>query len=173
MRQSRVILATLALLAVGVSSLFAADPIAGLWKQLNEKTGKPQTLVLLYDYQGKIYGRMLAIYNDDGVRIDETILAPKSHSVGIVGTPFECGMDFVYQLVDKGKTWEGLIVDPEAGKEYDCVARFDGAKLIMRGQLKGILKFGRNQTWVTATAADLPAGYTPENPMVPVIPKRQ
>lgn len=172
MKTLRITIAVLLLCLIGVSSVAAADNIVGLWKQLSEKTGKPESLVYIYPYQNKLYGRMLAIYKDDGLTMDETILEPKTRSTGIVGTPYDCGMDFVYQLADKGKEWVGLILDPGEGKEYDCRAWKDGGKLILRGQLKGLLKFGRNQTWIPATKDDLPAGYSLPDSFTPLIPKR-
>lgn len=173
MKQLRVAVAALVLGAVALTSLAAADNITGLWKQLNEKTGKAQSLVYIYSYQGKLYGRMLAIYKDDGATFDETIVSPKTRSVGIVGTPYDCGMDFVYQLVDNGKEWGGGIIDPGEGKDYNCRAWKDGVKLILRGQLKGIGGFlGRNQTWMPASTADLPPGYTLPATIVPVVPQK-
>lgn len=156
-----------------VSSAFSAEKITGLWKQLDDKTGKPQSIVYLYDYQGKIYGRMIASFDDETTAIKDTIYIKKEKTDKLVGDPAYCGLDYIYALADGGKEYRGGIMDPRSGEEYDCRVWKDGQRLTVRGQLKGLIKLGRNQTWVPASLADLPAGFVLPDPasFIPVIPK--
>ena len=37
---------------------FASDDIVGFWKTINEKSGQAQSIVAIYEFQGKYFGRM-------------------------------------------------------------------------------------------------------------------
>ena len=154
-------LAVLLFLGFAACATMAQD-IVGLWKQVDDKTGKPQTLVYLYRYQGKIFGRLIAAYDDKTGIIKDTIYIQKDKADKLVGDPPFCGIDFVYNIVEKGAGYRGSIMDPQNGDEYDCTIRRNGSQLIVRGQLKGLLGFlGRNQTWVATSFSDpdLPQGF--------------
>jgi len=173
MNSKRLIAAALAFALLGAAAASAAENVIGLWKSISDKTGKPQSIAMIYDYQGKLYGRILAVYNDETFVIDDTTAIRKYKADKLVGDPATCGLDFIYGLQDKGKEWLGLIMDPQAGKEYECKIWKEGGKLVLRGQLKGPIKLGRNQTWLPATPSELPAGYSipDSSTFVPVIPK--
>jgi uncharacterized protein (DUF2147 family) len=170
------LIAILALAAFAGAGLFAADNVLGLWKIIDDKTKKPKAIVHLYIYQEQVYGRMLATISTETGQIDDTILTQTFKAKGVAGQPPNCGLDLVYRMVDKGSEWRGQIIDPSPGDEYDCVIKKAGDKLDVRGQLKGIFGFlGRNQTWLPAGAADLPADFQIPDPatFVPVIPKKK
>ena len=156
------------------TAMAASDDILGFWKQIDDKTQLPETLVYIYNYQGKLYGRMIISYEDNGA-VKDTILVQKFKAEKLAGDPPYCGLDYVYQLEVKGKEYRGGIMDPRSGDDYTCVIKRDGEKLIVRGQLKGLGLFGRNQTWVRASAADLPAGFAMPDPalFIPVLPKKK
>jgi uncharacterized protein (DUF2147 family) len=157
-----------------VSALSAQESILGFWKQVDEKSGKPDSLVYIYEYQGKYFGRLIASYATDGT-ITDTILTKKDKADKLAGDPPFCGLDFVYNLEAKGKEYRGGIIDPRDAKEYDCRIWREGNNLIVRGQLKGLGFLGRNQTWIAASIADLPAGFPMPDAktFVPVIPKKK
>ncbi|HUW41536.1 MAG TPA: DUF2147 domain-containing protein [Rectinemataceae bacterium] len=169
--------AILALMVIGSVGVFAQD-IVGLWKQLDDKSGKPQSIVCIYGYQGRLFGRMIAAYDDATGKIKDTIYIRKDKADKLVGDPPFCGLDFVYNVVEKGSSFRGSIMDPRNGDEYDCNIKRNGTRLVVRGQLKGLLGFlGRNQTWVATTAADpdLPPGFVMPDPssFVPVLPRKK
>lgn len=166
--------AVLVLAAVAAAGVYAQDSIVGLWKQIDDKTGKPDSLVYIYEYQGKLFGRMIASYEDDG-KIGDTIYIKKYKADKLAGDPAYCGLDYVYNLELKGKEYRGAIMDPRDAKEYDCRVWKEGSKLIVRGQIKGLGFLGRNQTWVVASSADLPEGFQMPDPrtFIPVIPKKK
>jgi len=150
-------------------SLYAGDPIGGFWKAMDDKTGNPQCIVAVYEYQGKYYGRMIASYDDHG-KINDTIYAPKGRAPGVLGTPFYCGLDFIWNLRDKGEKYRGKIMDPREGGIYNAELWVRDGNLIVRGEL---LFFGRNEKWLPVFQKDLPKGFKlPDvKKFVPVIPE--
>lgn len=153
------------------SSLHAEDGIVGLWKSRDQKSDKPRSLVAIYQYQGKYYGRMLATYDDDG-EIKDTILKKRDKATGVVGHPPYCGMDFVYNVrkEEGSHKYRGKIIDPQKGKVYTIELWTRGETLILRGEM---WIFGKNIPWQKASIRDLPKGFSMEEikNFVPVVPK--
>jgi uncharacterized protein (DUF2147 family) len=137
------------------SCALIAQDISGFWKSIDDKTGKAECIVAIYEYDDKYYGRIIATYNDAGV-IDETIYAPKTRAPGVVGNPFYCGLDFIYNLEKRNSKFKGKIMDPQKGNEYNATLWVKDGDLIVRGEL---FVFGRNQTWIAAEDSDFPSGF--------------
>ncbi|MES2199893.1 MAG: DUF2147 domain-containing protein [Chlamydiota bacterium] len=163
------------LVLVSCSTETKQEDITGLWKSRDQHSDKPRSLVAVYKYKDKYYGRMLATYDDNG-NIKDTIIEKKDKATGVVGNPPYCGMDFVYDVQkeedsseDKIK-YEGKIIDPEKGKVYDAELWLDGNDLIVRGE---IWIFGKNIPWHKASKKDLPKGFSMGDikDFVPVIPQ--
>ncbi|MBU0928751.1 MAG: DUF2147 domain-containing protein [Spirochaetes bacterium] len=177
MRKLRLIaIATAVLIALGAVSAWAADDILGLWKIIDDKTNKPTAFVLLYSNGGKLYGRMMATISKETGKVDDTIDTMKFKADALAGDPPNCGLDFVYEMQERGKDWKGAIIDPGDGKVYDCTIKRDGDKLIVRGSLKGTGGLlGRNQTWLLANESELPPDFKLPAPasFVPLIPKKK
>ena len=119
---------------------------------MKKETGKPRSLFIIYEYEGKCYGRILALYNEEGV-IKETIEHPKERAAGVLGHPFYCGLDIVWNLKQDGSHYKGKIMDPEEGKIYNSEVWRSGQDLIVRGKL---LFFGRNDVWKEVLTSELP-----------------
>lgn len=136
------------------SGLFA-ETIGGFWKSIDDETGKPRCVVAVYEYKGLYYGRMIATFDDDG-KVKETIYAPKSRAPGVLGNPYYCGLDFIWDLRDRGSKYKGKIMDPEAGNTYNAELWVDEGNLIVRGKL---LFFGRSQTWLPVSKTDFPKSF--------------
>lgn len=169
--------ALLKILFCGTLAFFACSKmgsdkdITGLWKSRDQHSDKPRSLVAIYKYEDKYYGRMLATYDDNG-KIKDSIVDPKEKAPGVVGNPPYCGMDFVYN-VEKEKNkdkYKGKIMDPEKGKVYDAELWLEGETLIVRGEL---WIFGKNIPWSKASEKDLPEGFTMAEikKFVPEVPK--
>lgn len=133
----------------------AAQSIAGFWKSIDDETGKPRCVVAVYEYKDMYYGRMIATFDDTG-KVKETIYAPKGRAPGVLGNPYYCGLDFIWNLRDRGSKFKGKIMDPEAGSIYNAELWVENGNLIVRGKL---LFFGKSQTWLPATQADFPKGF--------------
>lgn len=159
------------LLAFSIQLIGQESDVVGFWKAVDNK-GHPQTIVAIYEYQGKYYGRMIANYDDQG-KVDDTIYHPKGKSPVLKGNPYYAGMDFMWGLTKEGSKYKnGKILDPEKGKIYNAEMWRDKGNLIVRGE---IWVFGENQTWPPAIDQDFPPGF--EKPdltkFVPVIPQIQ
>ncbi len=113
----------------------AAENIAGIYKTIDDETGQAKSLVQIYAHQGKMYGRIVKLFENQGAT-----------AVGIKGDPKILGLDIIWGLQDEGKRYEGgHVLDPTKGKIYRCEMWREGNKLIVRGKIG---PFGRNQTWI-------------------------
>ena len=137
------------------SLAFAAEDITGLWTTIDDETNEPKSVVQIYKYQGKVYGRVVKLFKNQ----DKT-------AVGIKGNPKIAGLDILWNLQDEGERFEdGKILDPAKGKIYSSEAWIEDGKLIVRGKIG---PFGRNQTWIK----NEDEGLKTENP-VPQIPEKE
>lgn len=157
------------LLFVAFSTFLIADDITGFWKSINDETGKAQCIVAIYEYEDKFYGRIMATFDEDQ-KLNGTIYSPKERAPGVVGNPFYCGLDIIWDLIDNGISYKGKILDPEKGNVYNSELWVENGHLIVRGKL---LFLGRNQKWLPVSDADFPAGFKKPNlaTLVPVIPR--
>lgn len=147
-----------------------AEGIEGYWKSLNDETGKTECVVAIYKYHDKYYGRIVATYDKEGV-MKETWENPKERAPGILGNPYYCGLDLLWDLKYSGKSYKGKVVDPQKGKIYRAEVWLDPKEnLILRGKL---LCFGRNKTWPPALESDFGKGFTKPDvaKFIPVIPQ--
>lgn len=148
-------------LAICSVSFLIADPAEGLWKSIDDKTGKVTALWKLSIQGEHLVGEMLAVVGKSADRLADKCKdsypgfpkAGKVNQMTLVGTPFMWG------LVKKSEgVWkDGYIIAPDNGKYYYCKVTFrakDGKKykvdsLDMRGEIG--LGIGRTQTWQRAT----------------------
>ena len=127
-----------------LGSVLMARDIGGFWQTIDEKTKKPSSIVAIYPYEGKYYGRIIGSYNEKG-EIDDSIYDPKGRAPGIEGNPYYSGLDFVLGAgYEGGGRFAGYVVDPRDGKMYDAELWKKGSDLILRGEL---FMFGRNEVW--------------------------
>jgi len=127
--------------------LFAQhEDITGLWKTIDDETGRVKSVVKIYIKDGKLYGDVVKLFrlpdedpdpvcdkcDDDDPRKDQKILG-----MTII-------TDMVYDKDDND--WEdGEILDPKKGKVYDCKLWVENGKLQVRGY---VLFFHRTQEWL-------------------------
>ena len=137
-------LGIIAVTIFATSSLWAADPIVGKWKTIDDETKQEKSVVELYLQDGKVYGKILQILQakDKGKVCDKCEGADKDK-------PTE-GMVIVKNMKNDGDEWAGgTILDPNKGKVYKCKMKTieSGNKL----QVKGCIAFFcRTQIWVKA-----------------------
>jgi uncharacterized protein (DUF2147 family) len=139
----------LAVLAVAMSMSSAwaddASPV-GLWKNVDDVTGKPKALIRITEDHGVLAGRIEKLYRaadmDQNPKCDKCEGANKDQPV--------IGMVFMSGLKKDGSDYSGgEILDPDNGKVYRSkVTLIDsGKKLSVRGYI-GVPMFGRSQTWL-------------------------
>jgi len=147
---------TLCLLIILCNFLSAEEGITGFWKSISDETGKTQTITAIYEYNGQLFGRIIVTFDEEGYPKD-TIDTPAERTTALLGNPFYAGLDFIWNLTEKGNKWtRGKILDPQQGRLYSCEMWLEDENLIVRGQ---ILFFGRNQTWCRVNPSDLPPGF--------------
>ena len=157
------------LLLILGSLIYGAEPITGLWKSVDDETGLPKSISIIYEKNGKVFGRILATFDEYG-QMHDSIMNPVEKAVNIEGEPYYSGLDFIWDMEDRGRRWRrGKIMDPEPAKIYSCDMWIDDGKLIVRGKIG---PFGRNQTWLRASVRnDLPPGFVLPQNLNPRIPE--
>ena len=160
---SKKVFLVLGVFLVAAVAAFAADPVEGFWKSVDEE-GKATAFWRIYDKSGTLYGEILKIVG----KPDDTIataakpsykdfpVAGRVNAMKVIGTPW------IYGLKKKNAgQWEGgSIVDPGKGDIYKCKITFrsaDGKKyptdvLEMRGEIG--LGIGRSQFWQRAQESE-------------------
>ena len=125
----------------------AATPI-GLWKTIDDETGKERSFVELRVVDGELTGVIKDIIPLPGDNPDQ--LCDKCK--GELKDQPVVGMRIIWGLTEEDGEWSGgLVLDPKNGKIYKCkiTPSEDGLSLEVRGYL-GVSIFGRSQTWYKA-----------------------
>ncbi|MGB2579046.1 hypothetical protein AAIR98_000965 [Elusimicrobium simillimum] len=160
-----------AMLTLTAVTLSAAE-MTGFWQTIDDKTKLPKSVVAVYENDGKLYGRIIMTYREDGKTIKETVAAPQTKADKVKGDPYFCGLDMIWNMtIDKnGKAKGGKILNPPEGKIYSSEMWLDNGELIVRGKIG---PFGRNQTWKRFDSAGFPAGFSVPDitKFTPVIPE--
>jgi uncharacterized protein (DUF2147 family) len=159
----------ISLFLLAAFALSAADDVTGLWRGVDENTGDSTMFTYIYEYRGKLYGRMVVTF-DEGIMKD-MINRPGDRAEKVIGDPFYAGMDIIWDMEDRGNKWKrGNICDPKEGKVYASEMWREGNNLVVRGKIG---PFGRNQVWQPVRPSDMPEGLDYGNPSSwrPVIPE--
>ena len=131
----------------------AAEGIVGYWTTIDDETKEAKSVVQIYEYQGKYYGRVVELLKD------------KDAKAKIPGSPKVLGLDIIWDLEKDDDTYSGgEVLDPTKGKVYGCEIWREGKNLIVRGK---IAFFGRNQTWLPNTTYKAPEDSAPPVPKKP------
>lgn len=123
--------------------MMQAKSVEGLWKTIDDETGKAKSIVKIYKSGGKLYGQVVKVLNKEPGEVPKcTACTGKLKNVNIEG------MTIIFGLELKNGKWQGSdgILDPEKGKYYKCKIWLENDdKLNVRGQIGPV---GRTQTWV-------------------------
>ena len=131
---------------------WAGDGVVGYWTTIDDETNTAKSVVQIYEYQGKIYGRVVELFQN------------KQAVAKLPDEPLIKGLDVIWDMEKKqDKYTNGQILDPKTGKVYSCDLWRDGDKLIVRGKIAFL---GRNQTWEPNTTfkPETTAKPTPKKP---------
>lgn len=131
-----------ALFALLVSFTMQAQTILGKWKTIDDNTGKQRSTVEIFEKDGKVFGKIVAI--TDPAKQDKVC---DKCSGDDKNRPL-IGLEIIKGLSKKGDKYEGgYIIDPDSGKRYKCYLELDDANTLkVRGYL-GMALIGRTQTW--------------------------
>ena len=128
-----------------MTSLALANSPLGQWHTSDEKTGELKSMVVIFEQQGVMKGRVEKVLRKDAdpaAKCDKCSDDRKNQPV--VGLEIIRGA----KKASGKNVWEdGEILDPENGKTYSLrlTPIENGAKLEVRGSFGPI---GRTQTWV-------------------------
>jgi len=114
----------------------------GRWKTIDDKTGKPKAIVVLYIDNGRLFGRVEATLDPNGKKICD-LCKDERRNQPIVG------MVILRGLAAHGEEYSGGdILDPDNGSVYRCKLHLQngGQQLSVRGYI-GFSLLGRSQVW--------------------------
>ena len=144
-------LSLLALTALLPADQAPTNTPIGYWKTIDDKTGKPRSIVKIFEVNGELRGRiekLLDVPSGEKPRTCDKCPGDKK------GKPI-LGLEFLWGFKRDGATWgEGAVLDPEEGKVYKAnLDVLDGGKrLKLFGFVRVLVKIGRSQTWTRVDA---------------------
>lgn len=142
------------LLTLSLLAAIAATPLAmaqdgspvGLWKTIDDASGKPTALIRITEQQGELQGKIEKLFRapneDQNPKCVQCTDARKDQPI--------VGMTIVSGLKKTGDEYTGgEILDPKNGKVYKSklTVREGGKKVEVRGFI-GMPMFGRSQVWL-------------------------
>ena len=118
------------------------NSVLGKWKSIDDDTGKEMGVVLIYEENGKIYGKVIEITKPEDRDKLCNDCAGEDKNKPILG------LTVIRGLTKDGHEYSGgKILDPKHGKYYKCYINLENPdKLKVRGYI-GISLFGRTQYW--------------------------
>jgi len=120
-----------------------SQSIFGLWKTIDDETGKEKSIVEIYQSKdGKAFAKIIQLLEKD----KENKLCKNCKGLN-KNKPIK-GMVIINGLTKDGSEWnEAKILDPKTGKEYKCtISLEEPTKLKVRGYI-GFSFIGRTQYW--------------------------
>lgn len=135
----------IAMAAILQTAVWAESGVTGTWKTIDDKTGQPKALVQIEERGGKLYGKILQLFNPSRPNPTcDKCQGPRK------GKPIT-GMTILSDLkpASNGEWDKGEILDPQSGNTYRCKLRLieGGSKLDVRGYI-GVSALGRSQIWI-------------------------
>lgn len=129
----------------------AQTSIVGLWKTIDDETGKPKSLVRITEANGEYQGKIEKLFRtpdqDQNPKCEKCEDARKDQP--FIGLTVITGM----KKDKEGEYSGGQILDPNNGKIYKSkMSLKEDGKLDMRGYV-GMPMLGRTQTWVREETA--------------------
>ena len=136
----------LAIAAMAALPAFAQDTPVGLWKNMDDVSGKPKALIRITETNGVLEGKIEKLFR--GEKEEQNPVCDKC-SDARKNQPI-IGMTMLTGLKKDGAEYTGgEILDPNNGKVYRSKLKVadGGKKLEVRGYI-GMPLLGRSQTWV-------------------------
>lgn len=133
-------------LTLGSLGVWAEQPSpVGIWKTIDDKSGKPKSLIRISEVNGELRGTLEKLYREPG--------EDPNPKCGKCEGPLKdqpiIGMTILTGMKKDGDEYSGgQIIDPATGKSYKSKMSVvgGGKKLDVRGYI-GVPMLGRTQTW--------------------------
>jgi len=146
MRKNIISIVLVTLFALFSFSAHAQETPVGLWKNIDDVTGKPKGLIHITEKDGVFSGTIEKLFR--GPEEEQNPLCTKCSGANkdkpIIGMVILTGLK-----KDGDEYTGGTILDPHNGTVYKSKLKLEdgGKKLKMRGYI-GFSLFGRTQTWI-------------------------
>lgn len=118
----------------------------GIWKTIDDETGKAKSLVQIWIDNGELKGKIIELIEPEEANPKCTECEGELKDAPIIG------LQFIWGLKEEDGVWDnGNILDPNNGSVYSSKIEVieDGAKLDVRGYI-GFAFAGRSQVWEKA-----------------------
>jgi uncharacterized protein (DUF2147 family) len=122
-----------------------ASPV-GYWKTIDDKSGKPRSIVKIWEQDRELRGRIERLIREPNEeqepRCDKC--EGERHNKKILG------MEFLWGFKRERDGWsDGWVLDPKNGNVYHATLQLieGGATLRLFGYIRVVFKIGRSQTW--------------------------
>jgi uncharacterized protein (DUF2147 family) len=118
----------------------------GRWRTVDDATGKVNSVVVVWEQGGKLYGKIEKLVDPEPQDPDPRC----TRCEGEMKDRPLVGLRILWDLKKDGNQWSGgKILDPDNGKTYRCSIAVEdgGAKLKVRGFI-GLSLLGRTQHWL-------------------------
>ena len=118
----------------------------GRWKTVDDVTGKANSVVRIWEDDGKLYGRVEKLIDGDPNDPDPRCI----RCSGNLKDQRLVGLRILWDLTPDGNRWTGgEILDPDTGRIYKCTITLDngGRRLKVRGFI-GFSLLGRTEYWL-------------------------
>jgi uncharacterized protein (DUF2147 family) len=116
--------------------------IVGRWTTIDDETGKPKSIVEIFENGGKFYGKIVKLINPENGPDPVCDQCPEDddrYNKKIIG------MEIIRNMKKDGDEFgDGTILDPKVGKIYRCRLWLENDVLKVRGYWG---PFYRTQTW--------------------------
>jgi len=146
---SRLTLAAGLLLVAG-SAFAASDTPVGTWKQIDDETHQPKSIIEITDNNGELQAHIVKLLNrsPEDIARDGAVALCKKCDGARHDQPIE-GMNIMWGVSKDDDVWDGgKILDPKSGKVYKVRLKLldGGQKLDVHGYI-GFALLGRSQVW--------------------------
>ncbi|QRX80923.1 DUF2147 domain-containing protein [Glaciimonas sp. PAMC28666] len=133
-------------LLLTISAVAQTTSPVGLWKTIDDTSGKPSALIRITDSGGELSGKIEKLFRQPNEELNPKCIKCEGDNKDkpIVGLTMLQGMK-----ADGPDYSGGTILDPANGKVYKSKMTLidDGKKLNVRGYI-GVPLLGRTQTWI-------------------------
>ncbi len=124
------------------TQLLGAQTIFGKWKTVDEDTGEEKSVVEIYEKNGKVYGKIVDIFDSSKRDLPCKFCKGDTYMKPILGLVIIKDLERVGDVYKRG-----TITNPEDGKTYDCRITLDDDNDDIL-QLRGYMAFlYRTQYW--------------------------
>ena len=136
----------LTLLLIATSLGINSQTIFGKWHSKNDKTGKIDSVIEIYEKEGKAFAKIIEVKDPKRQNAVCNMCEGKNKGKKILGLNILTGLEKDYE------EWSGgTILDPRNGKVYKCyIELINPNKLKVRGYI-GISLFGVTAYWQKAS----------------------